>query len=322
MRAASGDLLVLLDSSPRRREAIERLLFVPPVRLVHRPSLPGAGDQKGSPLLYLVGEIQDLDAGRDLRDWLDRLHASNGAPVAFLLPRRGYEWCDLTRHPQCCGLLCDEPELRIEDLERVLSAARKQHAVRWGSVAARRAAFLWSFTARQVADPERTWLLVESALLGAVGLREDLSCLGIAFSEALTNSVEHGSLELDSSLKDDPRWGTDRFRFERERRLKDRRFALRRVRVTARVADREIRLRIRHRGRGFVPSSVLPETTGAESRPYGFGLRMMERMVDALYFSPDGREVTLVQQLKHPEFERRTTSARTPGQRRTRRSVA
>jgi len=29
MNATSGELLILLDSAPRRREAIERLLFVP-----------------------------------------------------------------------------------------------------------------------------------------------------------------------------------------------------------------------------------------------------------------------------------------------------
>ena len=295
MRVDPGELLAVIDGSSRRSEAFGRLLFVPPLRVLPLPSLPDPAAVGVPPLLYLLGDIGELDSGSGLLDWLDCLTAFGGAPVALCLPRRGYDWIAPARHPHCCGLLPADPFPATDDLERVLTAARRYWAGRRLRSTARRSAFAWTFTARQAADPERIWLLIESAMAAALGPGEDLSRLGIAFSEALTNAVEHGSLELNSSLKDDPREGFRRYFHERRRRLESGRFGLRTIFVGARVTDHALRIRIRHRGRGFLFAPVRPESVPTElRRPHGFGLRMIESMVDEMRVSRDGREIFLM----------------------------
>lgn len=295
MKTQPRDLVVLVDASRRFERSVADLIFVPPLRVRRLIDPPNPETTTEEPLVYLIGESEALATSAALLGWLDRLGEEDGAPAALLLPRKGYEWCAAGTHPQFCGVLPCEPTVPIEALERILAESRRIQARRWGEGTVRTASMTWTFSAREAAHPEQAWLFLESVLSGVVGGSTDLSCLGMAFAEALTNAVEHGNLELDSSMKDGSENGLVRFFEERERRLADPRYGRRRVQVSADLKGSRIRVRIRNQGRGFDPGSRTRRTK-AEQRflgAHGLGLDMIESLVDHLSLSPDGRTVTL-----------------------------
>jgi anti-sigma regulatory factor (Ser/Thr protein kinase) len=300
MTAQAGDSVVLVDASTRPKRALERLTFVPPLQIEHLCAPPYPETVSSEPLVYLLGQTTSLRSSRNLREWLDRVQRAGGAPAAILLPRDDQEWSIAGTHPQFCGVLPYEPEIPIETMEQILCSARRFRARNWGESLVQRATVSWNFTTREAADPERVWLLLHSVLSNMSGSSSDLSCLGMAFAEALSNAVEHGNLELESTIKDGTGEGLLRFFEERERRLADPHFANRRVRVQVEVHGSSVHLRIRNEGHGFNPTHRL---VGMGSDPrllnHGFGLTMIESLVDRVAISPDGRTISLIYRIPH-----------------------
>jgi anti-sigma regulatory factor (Ser/Thr protein kinase) len=296
MNRSAPDLIVLIDTSDEAERAIDRLTCVPPLRLMRLPAPPDPDRWHEEPLLYLVGASPSLRTETDILGWLDRTRARDGAPAAFLVPREGADWRALATHSRACGFLPAGAEFPPEELEQVLLRARQWRARRWGRHALRRARILWSFTSVEAADSERVWLLLESSLSAWTGAAADLSCLGIAFAEALTNAVEHGNLELSSDLKTDSSEGLLRYFAERERRLAEPRYRDRRVQVRAELRGRRLRLRIRNDGPGYDRTGIAGPRL-SEVFPHGLGLQMIENLVDRVGLSADGRRITLMQRV-------------------------
>jgi anti-sigma regulatory factor (Ser/Thr protein kinase) len=298
MKPQVRDLLVLIDASSQCKSALERLTFVPRLRVQHLSEPPDPETNSSEPLVYLLGHTASLQTSQALLTWLDRLREADGAPVAFVLPRPDQKWCPGSTHPQFCGLLPCEPDIPIEAMERILCRARENIASRWGEGMVRRAALSWTLTSREAADPEQAWLLVDSILGDIIGSSADLSCLGMAFSEALTNAVEHGNLELDSALKDGTEEGLLHFFKERERRLTDPHYGERRIRLTVALRRSNLQIQIRNEGCGFSPArGIRLGGVPSGSLNHGLGLAMIESLVDRVTLSPDGRTITLVQTL-------------------------
>ena len=219
------DTLVVVGEADAAWAALSTFRFVPPRRVEHvaRPAWPDPS-QEERPLLYLLGRSAALPDTPAIARWLDRLALANSPPVALVLPRTESGWCGLASHPQCCGLLDAQPALDATEVERVITAARRFQVRRWRRGCSPTGRLAWSFSTADAADGERIWLLLSSVLADLRGLDEDLPRLGMAFTEALTNAIEHGNLELASSLKDDDDCMI-RFYAERERRLADPRYA-------------------------------------------------------------------------------------------------
>jgi anti-sigma regulatory factor (Ser/Thr protein kinase) len=199
-------------------------------------------------------------------------------------------------------LLTAQPALDVTEMERVVTAARRTQVRRWrrGHTPAGRLA--WNFSTAEAAEGERIWLLLASVLADLRGLDEELPRLGMAFNEALTNAVEHGNLELTSSLKDEDD-SMSRFCAERGRRLANPRYAARRVRVELQIREEYLQIRLRNQGPGFRPSIAARAHLDRPLRPhpYGLGLRMIEGLVDEVEIAPDGRGITLRSNLApHP----------------------
>lgn len=296
MKTPASDLVVLIDSSREAVAALRRLTFIPPLRVVPWTRLPQDEDLPEDPLMLLLGEIVPPLPAKALVDWLDRLHRRVAPPVALLVPRRGDDWAPATTHPQFCGLLPYRPEVSIEQMERVMRVAREARTRRPGWGDGGRAWVSWTLPVREAADSEQIWLRLEAALSGALGSRTDLSRLGMAFNEALTNAVEHGCLNLGSKLKEPEPDGLLRFFEERERRLRSPSHGDRTITIRADLRQDSLRIRIRHDGIGFDPSGVRA-TPVTESSTHGHGLAMMRALVDSVGFSHDGRTVTLVHRL-------------------------
>lgn len=314
MKTQIRDLLVLVDESEAAAEALSNLIFLPPYRVRHLTTAPDPEENTEEPLVYLIGHAPNLADSGSLLEWMNRLQEAECAPAALLLPREGNAWCAATGHPLFCGLLPYRPQIPIGAMERLLREARRILAGHWGQHALRRADLAWSFDTVEAADAEQVWLLLESSLCGLIGAHMDFSCLGMAVTEALTNAVEHGNLGMDSALKDTTDDGIARFFEERERRLQNPAYSRRRVRVTAEVQGNVVCVRISNEGRGFDPAGLAHCADERPSRPLssGFGLAMIESLVDEISVSADGRTISLSRILPSTHLAVRDEEMRLP----------
>jgi CheY-like chemotaxis protein/anti-sigma regulatory factor (Ser/Thr protein kinase) len=159
---------------------------------------------------------------------------------------------------------------------------------------------------------ESTWVLDNDPVLvsGLVahirGLLEqrkvcsesDVMRLSTAIDEAMLNSLYHGNLEVESSLKEQD----DRAFHElaAQRRL-EALWCDRRITVTVKFED-GVRIVIRDQGNGFDPDS-LPDPTDPENliKASGRGLLLMRAFMDEVHHNETGNEVTLVKKQSPPD---------------------
>lgn len=129
----------------------------------------------------------------------------------------------------------------------------------------------------------RRWRLCDEA---------DLIRVGTALHEALVNAVEHGSLELDSDLRNDLDGTYDRLCQERRNMLP---YRDRTVHMVVQLTRGAASIKIRDEGPGFDPRS-LPDPTLPENleKISGRGLLLIRTFMDEVHFSPTGNEITMV----------------------------
>jgi CheY-like chemotaxis protein/anti-sigma regulatory factor (Ser/Thr protein kinase) len=115
--------------------------------------------------------------------------------------------------------------------------------------------------------------------------------IGTAIEEALLNAYYHGSLEMDSELKDSDQ---SEFYAVAERRSGEAPFRDRRVTVDVELTPEEFVLTVRDEGPGFDPSA-LPDPLDDENRdrPCGRGVMLMRSFMDDVSYNPRGNEGTL-----------------------------
>jgi CheY-like chemotaxis protein len=113
-----------------------------------------------------------------------------------------------------------------------------------------------------------------------------------ALNEALHNALEHGNLEIDSSLRE--RSDAEYFGLRRQR-METPPYRDRRVRVEERLFPAEVSYVIADQGSGFDTSSVPdPTDPGNLLKPSGRGLMLMRTFMDEVTFNDAGNRVTLV----------------------------
>lgn len=133
--------------------------------------------------------------------------------------------------------------------------------------------------------------LQDTLRVGAICDEGELVRVGTALTEALLNAIDHGNLELDSSLRD----GDDGAYYK----LADERRGMapyldRNVFVTSNVTRTEAVFTVRDEGPGFDPST-LPDPTDPENliRAHGRGLMLIRTFMDQVNFNDAGNEITM-----------------------------
>lgn len=130
--------------------------------------------------------------------------------------------------------------------------------------------------------------------LGEFGVATDLANIQtcMALEECLANAFYHGTLGLDSELKED---GSDKFARLAKERCKQSPWKDRRVSVTELATPFGIWITIRDEGDGFGVTGALQRAANSNSLlASGRGLIMMKAFTDELIFNEKGNEVTLV----------------------------
>jgi DNA-binding response OmpR family regulator len=117
--------------------------------------------------------------------------------------------------------------------------------------------------------------------------------VGVALTEALTNAMHHGNLEVSSELLEQNEQAYGQLVTERRGQspYKDRR-----VHLTVKESRHEIVYIVRDEGPGFDPKKNIEDPTAAENleRPRGRGLFLIHKFMDAVCYSDKGNEITLV----------------------------
>ena len=129
----------------------------------------------------------------------------------------------------------------------------------------------------------RTWKLCAGS---------DLIRVGTALHEAFVNAIEHGNLELDSDLRNDPEGAYQQLATERRSASP---YRDRLVHVWAKLSGDEASITLRDEGPGFDPRS-LPDPTDPENigKISGRGLLLIRTFMDDVRFNESGNEITLV----------------------------
>jgi anti-sigma regulatory factor (Ser/Thr protein kinase) len=116
--------------------------------------------------------------------------------------------------------------------------------------------------------------------------------VAVALREALSNSMLHGNLEVNSELRASDDKAYDALIHER-RHLEP--YEDRRVHVHARESRHEARYRMRDEGPGFDLNKVPDPTDLANlEKPSGRGLYLIRTFMDEVHHNATGNEITLV----------------------------
>lgn len=112
-----------------------------------------------------------------------------------------------------------------------------------------------------------------------------------ALTEALTNAIDHGNLELDSNMRES---AGDVYRKLGSDRARQPPYCDRRVYVTAKMTPSQATYTIRDEGPGFDPST-LPDPTDAENllKLSGRGILLIRMFMDEVEFSDSGNTITM-----------------------------
>jgi CheY-like chemotaxis protein len=116
-----------------------------------------------------------------------------------------------------------------------------------------------------------------------------------ALAEAFTNAIDHGNLELDSSLREESHELYDKLR---HKRAQEPPYCDRRVRVTEEITREAVTYIVSDEGNGFDVSSI-PDPRDPECvlKASGRGLMLVRTFMDQVTFNDVGNEVTMAKRL-------------------------
>ncbi|RLB68286.1 MAG: hypothetical protein DRH04_06945 [Deltaproteobacteria bacterium] len=136
-------------------------------------------------------------------------------------------------------------------------------------------------------------LIQEIKKIGGKALQPELTGIRMALHEALVNAIEHGNLELSSSLKETPHYLE-----EMEKRITESPYADRQVLVETTITPTSFTCKITDEGPGFDWRS-LPDPRDPENlfKPHGRGIILMANYFDRMTFNEQGNSIKMEKNL-------------------------
>lgn len=142
-------------------------------------------------------------------------------------------------------------------------------------------------------------LHVLEELINSGEIDQEIGCkIKLCFQEALTNSLDHGNLELESRWKEElDEDGIDRYAKERQRRLDDPEYANKLLFITSNFDGVELAIKIKDQGHGFDFTKERKELRDNKDN-HGRGLYIMHEIMDQIVFSKGGTEVLMIKRIE------------------------
>ncbi|OPX35852.1 hypothetical protein B1H10_00260 [candidate division KSB1 bacterium 4484_188] len=126
---------------------------------------------------------------------------------------------------------------------------------------------------------------------------EEIKKYELAFTETIINSIEHGNLELPSSIKSNNLLEMVEFEELREKRLQDPQYAGRNITLTFEINRELFSFTCQDEGKGFDWHQYLNarhKLAEVNSKSHGRGFMMVRHIIDEVYFNERGNIITLV----------------------------
>ena len=123
----------------------------------------------------------------------------------------------------------------------------------------------------------------------------NLDVIAMAFHEALANALEHGNLEMESSLKADLFEKEDPYAKLRAERMADPRYASRLIEVRMAMDTERFELEVSDEGRGFSGSRISHLPKDSDMMPHcGRGLPLIAMVMDEVHFNDKGNQIRMI----------------------------
>jgi len=152
----------------------------------------------------------------------------------------------------------------------------------------------FSFRSDEVDIPSTVVHLTDRLVPMGFAKPSNLDVIAMAYHEALVNALEHGNLEMDSSLKGDFLSSCEDYTGLLEKRLQDPKYASRRIDVTMTATPDRYEVHIRDDGRGFDATKIPQISDASLSRQHGRGLAMIHMVMDEVSNNEAGNEIKMV----------------------------
>ncbi|HEX4845043.1 MAG TPA: response regulator [Geothrix sp.] len=123
----------------------------------------------------------------------------------------------------------------------------------------------------------------------------NIDVIAMAIHEALVNALEHGNLELESSLKGDIFAAQDPYTTLRTQRMADPAFAGRLIEVRLAMDTERFEVEISDEGPGFDASRLAPMLPDSDMAPHcGRGFPLILLVMDEVHFNDKGNQIRMV----------------------------
>ncbi len=151
------------------------------------------------------------------------------------------------------------------------------------------------FRSDEMDVPSLTRHLTDRLIPMGFASQANIDVISMAIHEALANALEHGNLELDSSLKGDLFTEEDPYAKLRAARLADPQYRERLIEVRLAMDTERYQLEISDEGPGFDTSRLTLPPPGTDLAPqFGRGLPLIQLVMDEVHFNEKGNQVRLV----------------------------
>lgn len=130
---------------------------------------------------------------------------------------------------------------------------------------------------------------------GIIGVEEHRSNLFLLLSEAYNNAVDHGILELDSSIKDCENGFLDYYLL-REEKLASLESGSIEIEVSYQPSKQSIDIEVRDSGKGFDSPDLLPNEI-AEDAEHGRGNILLTELADSVEYNSTGNQIKITYSL-------------------------
>ena len=242
--------------------------------------------------------ISDINmVGMDGFDVINRVKSSNPRlPVVLMTGQATLDYAIRAMRMGAANLF--QKPITIRDLvNSIFHLVELHREVRLGEVGLRgmveeRRHFV--FKAAELDVPSMVGHLTDRLVPMGFAKPTNVDVIAMAFHEALVNALEHGCLEMDSSLKGDIFAEKDAYASKLQQRMADPLFAERRIEVVMQVTPERYEVSITDNGPGFDTSTLSSITDVRLNKQCGRGLAMIHLVMDQVDHNPKGNQIRLV----------------------------
>lgn len=252
-------------------------------------------DPLGPPLDLVISDINM--EGMDGFDIVHRVKSINPSlPVVLMTGQASLEYAIRAMRMGAANLFQKPLTLRelLNNVFRLVGLHRELRMAEAGLKGLVRESRLFSFRSDRVDIPSTVMHLTDRLVPMGFASSSNVDVIAMAFHEALVNALEHGNLEMDSSLKGDLFAAQDAYSILRQERLSDPGFASRTIEVYMNASPDCYEVVIKDEGKGFNTKKISRISDETLAKQCGRGLALIHMVMDEVTHNAKGNEIRMV----------------------------